>query len=119
MKTSSGFPYFEIQFTKDGEVDKAADVADLRDFLKKPNATDLLVISHGWNNDMNDARKLYAKFLACVRTVLDEKAVAVLKGRSFAVLAILWPSIKFADEDLIPSGAAAIGSAVTPALVKK
>lgn len=119
MKNVSGFPYFEIEFTKDGKVDDAAEVADLRDFLKKPNATDLLVISHGWNNDMNDSRKLYAKFLACVRHVLEEKAVSGLTDRSFAVLAVLWPSIKFADEDLIPSGAAGVGSVVTPALVKK
>jgi hypothetical protein len=119
MKTVSGFPYFEIEFTKDGNVDDAAEVADLREFLKKPNATDLLVISHGWNNDMNDARKLYTKFLACLRRVLDEKAVSGVADRSFAVLAVLWPSIKFADEELIPSGAAGIGSLVTPALVKK
>ena len=119
MKTVSGFPYFEVQFTKDGDVDDAAEVAAVRDFLKKPNATDLLVISHGWNNDMNDARKLYAKFLACLRTVLDKKAVPGIADRSFAVLAVLWPSMKFADEDLIPSGAAAIGSVVTAQLVKK
>jgi hypothetical protein len=119
MKIISGFPYFEVQFTKDGDVDDAAEVKAVRGFLTEPNGTDLLVISHGWNNDMNDARKLYAKFLACLRTVLDEKAVPKIADRSFAVLAVLWPSMKFADEDLIPSGAAAIGSVVTAALVKK
>ena len=60
---------------------------------------------------MSDARKLYAKFLACLRDVLDGKPVAGIAGRSFAVMAVLWPSMKFADEDLIPSGAAGIGSA--------
>jgi hypothetical protein len=119
MKSVSGFQYFEIEFTKAGEVDDPAEVADLRDFLKKPNATDLLVISHGWNNDMNDARNLYAKFLACVRRVLDEKAISGVADRLFAVLAVLWPSIRFADEELIPGGAAAVGSVITPALVKK
>ena len=84
MKTVSGFPYFEVQFTKDGDVDDAAEVSALRDYLKKPNATDLIVISHGWNNDMSDARKLYAKFLACLRDVLDGKPVAGIAGRSFA-----------------------------------
>jgi hypothetical protein len=119
MKTVSGLPYFEIEFTKDGSVDDVAEVTDLRDYLEKPNATDLMVISHGWNNDMNDARKLYAKFLACLRRVLDEKAVSGLADRSFAVLAVLWPSMKFAVDDLIPSGAAAAASVVTPVLVKK
>ena len=58
MKTVSGFPYFEVQFTKGGDVDDGAEVSALRDYLEKPNATDLIVISHGWNNDMSDARKL-------------------------------------------------------------
>ena len=60
--------------------DAAEVVAICAIFCKKPNATDLLVISHGWNNDMNDARKLYAKFLACLRHVLDEKAVCRAGG---------------------------------------
>ena len=119
MKTVSGFPYFEVQFTKEGAVDDAAEVSALRDYLKKPNATDLVVISHGWNNDMSDARKLYAKFLACLRDVLDGKAIDGMAGRFFAVMAVLWPSMKFADEDLIPSGAAGIGSVVSADLVKK
>jgi hypothetical protein len=119
MKTVSGFPYFEVEFTKDGDVDDDAEVTDVRNFLTKPNASDLLVISHGWNNDMSDARKLYAKFLACLRKVLAEMAVSGLADRSFAVLAVLWPSMKFADEELIPSGAAAVGSVVTASLVKK
>jgi len=40
MKTVSGFPYFEVQFTKEGDVDDAAEVSALRDYLKKPNATE-------------------------------------------------------------------------------
>src|SRR4051812_16353813 len=113
MKTVSGFPYFEVQFTKDGDVNDAAEVSALRDYLKKPDVTDLVVISHGWNNNMSDARKLYAMFLACLRTVMDKKAVPSLADRSFAMMVVLWPSMKFADEALIPSGAAGIGSAVS------
>jgi hypothetical protein len=119
MKTVSGFPYFEVQFTKDGAVHDGAEVTALQDFLGQKTATDLLLISHGWNNDLNDARDLYAKFLASLRAVLDQGVVAGAANRSFAVLAVLWPSIKFADEQLIPSGAAALGSTVSIAFVQQ
>jgi hypothetical protein len=118
MKTVSGFPYFEVQFTKDGKVFDPAEEAALCDYLKAPNASDLIVISHGWNNTLADARALYAQFLKCLRTVVAN-AVPKLKDRSFAVLAVLWPSMKFADDGLIASGAAAIGGPVTAAVVNK
>ena len=86
-------------------MDDAAEVAALRDCLKKPNATDLFVISHGWNNDMSDARKLYAKFLAACGTCSTGSPSRGLPA-FLRRLAVLWPSMKFADEDLIPSGAA-------------
>jgi hypothetical protein len=119
MTTVGGFPYFEVQFTKDGAVNDAAEVAALHDFLLQKTASDLLLISHGWNNDLNDARNLYARFLASLRAVLDQGVVPGAASRSFAVLAVLWPSIKFADEQLIPSGAAALGSAVSIEFVQQ
>jgi len=119
MQTVSRFPYFEIEFTKDGAAADAAQVAALHDFVVQSGTTDLLVISHGWNNDMADARDLYARFLACVRAVLDQGLVPAAATRSFAVMAVLWPSKKFADEELIPSGAAALGSAVSIAFVQQ
>ncbi|MBA2483894.1 MAG: hypothetical protein H0V39_05635 [Nitrosomonas sp.] len=42
-----------------------------------------------------------------------------LNSRKFAVLGILWPSKKFAEEDLIPSGAAGINSPVTVGFIQK
>jgi ribosomal protein L12E/L44/L45/RPP1/RPP2 len=119
MQTVSGFPYFEVEFTKDGAVSDPAQVAALHDCVVQSGPSDLLVISHGWNNDMADARDLYARFLACVRAVLDQGAIPAVAARSFAVMAVLWPSKKFADEELIPSGAAALGSAVSIAFVQQ
>lgn len=118
MKTISGFPYFEVQFTKDGAVNDAAEASALRDHVKKAKTTDLIVISHGWNNTLVDARTLYTAFLACLRNVIDDQALGEVADRNFAVFAVLWPSMKFADEKLIPSGAAAIGSLVTAESVK-
>jgi hypothetical protein len=119
MQTVGGFSYFEVEFTKDGAVSDPAQVTALHDFLLQGGTTDLLTISHGWNNDMADARDLYARFLAAVRRVLDKGVVPAAATRSYAVLAVLWPSKKFADEELIPSGAAALGSAVSIAFVQQ
>jgi hypothetical protein len=42
--------------------------------------TDLFVLSHGWNNDMADARALYTKFFRQARAALDAGAFAVVVG---------------------------------------
>jgi len=118
MAELSGFPYFEVQFDKQGAIHDPAEVHRLLDFVASGSATDLLVISHGWNNDMKEARNLYKDFFAAVREVLDG-GIALDGGRRFAVLGILWPSKKFADTELKPSGAASGRSAVPAGFLKK
>jgi predicted MPP superfamily phosphohydrolase len=113
----AGFPCFEVQFTKSGALidDDELDRADA--FVADRGITDLFVISHGWNNDMREARELYAKFLGKVRDVRAAGHVAGLGGRTIGVLAVLWPSKKFAEQQFIPSGAAGTAPEVTDALV--
>ncbi|HEX9944253.1 MAG TPA: hypothetical protein VGG03_19755 [Thermoanaerobaculia bacterium] len=113
MAAISGFPYFEVQFTKNGEVFAPDEVKQVVDFAGSGEVTDLFVISHGWNNDIDDARQLYRKLLARLRDRLDSGAVQGLAGRKFAVLAVLWPSKKFTEKELIPSGAASAGGLVS------
>jgi hypothetical protein len=105
MAAVSGFPYFEVEFTKEGEVHDPDQVRALRNALKPGDPTDLLVISHGWNNDMAEARDLYIRFLGSFRKRLDAGFPGV-QGRKFAVMGVLWPSKKFAEKEFIPSGAA-------------
>lgn len=113
MAELSGFPYFEVQFDKKGQVHDPSEVAKILDFLAQGDTTDLFAISHGWNNDMADARRLYQSFFARVRATLDGGQSAAVGGRKIAILAVLWPSKKFTDQELIPSGAASLGSPVT------
>src|SRR5512142_895182 len=105
MADVSGFPYLEVQFDKDGHIFGPDGGPEAADFVAENGLTDLFVLAHGWNNDMQQARDLYRDFLASVRAVLDDGSPA-LSGRQFGALAVLWPSKKFADADLIPSGAA-------------
>jgi hypothetical protein len=108
MPTLSEFPYFPIEFTKDGAVHQRAEVDALLAFLQKDATTDLLVLSHGWNNDMAEAKTLYECLLKRLRSFAP-------KNRKFAVLGVLWPSKKFADQAQIPSGAASKNSRTTDA----
>lgn len=116
MDSISNFPYFEVQFKKDGQVNDTKEAQKLLDFLKQQTTTDLFVISHGWNTDMADARNLYQNFFQQVRQVLDSGKVSGMGTRKFAILAVLWPSKKFAEQDLIAGGAASVESALAEAI---
>jgi alpha/beta hydrolase fold len=67
----------------------------------------LFVFSHGWNNDIEDARSLYEDYFNRAGEVLHSGTIQSLRDRKFAVVTIFWPSKKFTDEDLIPGGGAA------------
>jgi hypothetical protein len=97
---------FDVEFTRDGLVFDANSVKALLDGIA--DASGLVVLAHGWNNDMQEARQLYDDFLKSVGQV---SAAASASDARLAVMRVFWPSKKFADEDLIPGGGAA--SAVT------
>jgi pimeloyl-ACP methyl ester carboxylesterase len=111
------YPAFEMAYDTGGHLVDPSSEADLIQWLLsndgKPT-TDLIFISHGWNNDMNEARQLYAAFFASMASVQRTENVAPQK--KFAVAAIFWPSKRFADSDLIPGGAAAVGPSVSAQL---
>lgn len=106
MEQFSGFPYVRVQFTKTGRVHAAREVEALEALLAGGQVTDLLVLAHGWNNDMAEAKALYRNFMArfaqAVRAADPEQ-------RRFGVLGVMWPSKKFADEELIAGNGAAAG----------
>src|SRR5215472_8433132 len=108
-------PTFDVEFTKDGDVFQASQVDALLAGLSP--TTDLLVLSHGWNNDKADALALYDELLGNIDKLLDLRTQAVpaalkdfierLRGRNFAAVRVFWPSKRFTDADLIPGGGAA------------
>jgi hypothetical protein len=98
-------PQFEIEFDKNGRLydKKQLDAA----IAEAPNATDAIVISHGWNNDKADATELYDRFFKSVDEVLSRGFVPGLGTRKLMAIRVLWPSKRFTDEELIPGGGAA------------
>src|SRR5436190_24027538 len=92
MSDIAGIPYVEAEFDKNGALQNPVNLP--------AGVTDLFVISHGWNNNAEDARGLYRR--------LFENFVAVaapgdLPGRSFAIVGVIWPSKAF-DELVAASG---------------
>ena len=109
MAELAGFPYFEVQFTKQGEPFDRRETEAVLDAVRGGAIGELFAISHGWNNDIGEARNLYRAFFREVRRALDAGRAPALAGRRIAALGVLWPSKRFADEDLIPGGGASLG----------
>ncbi len=112
-----GFSAFDIMYDPGGHlVDQNAE-ADLVSAVKNtPDLTDVVLISHGWNNNIDEARALYANYFAQVRGVLNSKLIA-LPGTEFIIGAVFWPSKRFTAPTLIPGGAASTGSGPAEVLI--
>ncbi len=112
MKELSGFPYADVRFDVRGSAVDAGErraALDLANPADNTGVTDVLVVSHGWNNDMAEARRLYASLADSLRSVLRSHPPEGYGDRKLAILGVLWPSKRFAESDLIPGGAASVG----------
>src|SRR5262245_14105776 len=112
MKTLQGLPCFEIEFDTEGNLVDPAQAREAKDFIGSPagGVTDVVAISHGWNNSMDEARRLYENFFANFKRQLDAGRIVPAGSRTFAIVAVLWPSKRFEDADLIPGGVASLGN---------
>jgi hypothetical protein len=109
MTSYSVYPAFEIFYNTVGQlVDASAELALLSWLASEAGGptTDLIVISHGWNNDIPEARKLYTDFFTAMQSVQSSQHVAT--DRNFAVAGVFWPSKRFALPGDISGGAAAV-----------
>jgi hypothetical protein len=108
MDTIAGIPFFSLEITKKGQLFNALQKSAIENAVSKFGAekvTDFFVISHGWNNDMSEARNLYSGLFSNVAALIPGHAL--LANRKFAIIGVFWPSKKFADSELIPAGGAA------------
>jgi hypothetical protein len=92
----SGIPYVEAQFDKSGTLQSAVSLP--------AGTTDLLVISHGWNNTPDDARGLYRGLFA---SFVASASPGDLAGRALAIIGVIWPSKRF--DEMVAVAAAATG----------
>ncbi|MEU1077887.1 MULTISPECIES: serine-threonine protein kinase [unclassified Streptomyces] len=87
-------PYREITFDADGDAAPAGRTA-----LAELDVTDLVVFAHGWNNTPSVATDLYRRFFAPFPALLAEAGPAAA-GVRLGYAGVVWPSIRFADEDI-------------------
>jgi hypothetical protein len=87
MNNIKGIPYAEVIFDKDGQRQDAPVIPD--------GTTDLIVVSHGWNNTAAAAEDLYTKLFSNFADVTaGDQAIA---SRKIAIIGVIWPSKKFDD----------------------
>jgi hypothetical protein len=100
-----GFDTFPLDFDRTGAAVDPQQLTVLETAVQ--NATDVLVISHGWNNNMQEADQLYQDLL----TSMGQLVKWPVKDRVLKVCLIHWPSKRFTDDDLIPGGVASTNGA--------
>lgn len=103
-----GFPSAEVQFDKDAHL--VGDAGAVLGLAADPGLTDLLVLSHGWNNDIDTARRLYGGLAGSLRVNLDQGTVPEIAGRRIGIAGVIWPSRSFAGFELPQLAAAAAGT---------
>jgi hypothetical protein len=116
MTQLAEFPFFPVAFNRAGQPVDPGEIDAIRAAISSGAVSDLIVISHGWNNDLQEAHDLYGAFFGTARQLISSGALTPEADRRFAILGVFWPSKRFAERELIPGGAAGLGGAGTAAL---
>lgn len=102
----SGRPLWRLVFDADGDPDQGT-VTTLTEGVKSTALTDLVMFSHGWNNDEATASNLYQRWFGLLAAQVDP-------DRRIGFVGIRWPSELWRDEPIPnvgPAPAAALGGA--------
>ncbi len=91
-ETVDGHPIWPLQFDKDGNVNRAQ-LSELIDGVKSTGVTDLVLFSHGWNNNEQAAKSLYERWFH----LLSEHVAA---DRKVGYVGIRWPAQLWRDEPI-------------------
>jgi predicted alpha/beta hydrolase family esterase len=87
MNDIAGIPYVAATFDKDGAALNKQDV-------KLPHeTTDIIVASHGWNNNQEQAEQLYTDLFTNFAAVASDQ----LQNKKIAIVGVVWPSKRFTD----------------------
>ncbi|WP_251092728.1 serine-threonine protein kinase [Streptomyces sp. Caat 7-52] len=100
-------PYWELTFDADGDVD-GPERDRLLTQVTEHGVRDLIVFSHGWNNDRSGATALYRRFFAPVPQLAPRARLGYV--------GVIWPSMRFSDEPIpdFPRSVAAVEAEAAP-----
>ncbi|OBH60281.1 alpha/beta fold hydrolase [Mycobacterium sp. E2479] len=114
--TIANRPIWRLLFDKDGDPDPQT-LTELKEGIAANQYTDLVIFSHGWNNDEKTAKSLYDRWFALLADQIDPTIKAGFVG-------IRWPSQLWRDEPIpdfaapsqpTPGGTAALAKQSTVA----
>ncbi|MCT9011372.1 serine-threonine protein kinase [Streptomyces sp. NPDC054766] len=97
-------PYWELTFDADGDADGRERDRWIEE-VRRRRVRDLIVFTHGWNNDRSAATRLFSQFFEPV----PELAPAARLG----YVGVIWPSMRFSDEP-IPGFPPSVAADVAP-----
>ena len=87
MNNISGIPYVAARFDKDGAA------LNKQEVTLPAGTTDVIVVSHGWNNTDEQAERLYTDLFSSFAAVASDQ----IQKRKIAIVGVIWPSKKFTD----------------------
>ena len=102
----AGLPFWELTFDADGDPDGPQRDAFLAE-VRSRGLTDVIVFSHGWNNDRRIANGLYQRFFG----LLGPQLPAAARG-TVGLAGVVWPSLRWSDEpipDFFADGSGIVG----------
>jgi hypothetical protein len=102
----AGLPFWELTFDADGDADGTQRDAFLAE-VRSRGITDVIVFSHGWNNDRRIANELYQRFFG----LLGSQLPAAARG-TVGLAGVVWPSLRWSDEpipDFFADGSGIVG----------
>jgi pimeloyl-ACP methyl ester carboxylesterase len=99
-------PQNEIQLETSGAVHEPGRLAEVVSALRATAPRDVLVMVHGWNNDMPAARRLYQALAGSMAQV--SPSVPTLADATVPVIGVLWPAVAWADEANLAGGGAGL-----------
>src|SRR4029453_5865311 len=111
MNNIAGIPYVAARFDKDGAPLNEQQVT------VPAGTTDVIVMSHGWNNTEEQAEQLYSELF----TNFGAGPPDQLQKKKLAIVGVIWPSKKFTDvveaavAEQARGGGAGFGTSSAPA----
>jgi hypothetical protein len=87
MNNISSISYVAARFDKDGTA------LNKQEVTLPAGTTDVIVVSHGWNNTEEQADRLYTELFTNFATVASDQ----LQKKKIAIVGVIWPSKKFTD----------------------
>jgi hypothetical protein len=92
LPDGSRAPWYILPFDRDGRAQAPRTRAALAQDLASGDYTDILLFSHGWNNDWKAASRLYTSFIDGYLNMLRGRNLAYSRPHRPLLIGVFWPS---------------------------